>query len=85
MDISCNFMLHVCVQQDMFREDHPYEIIPVELNDVVFTMHALTIVTITTLQVFIYEVGTCLYMRWVHVYMYEMGTCLYMRWVHVYM
>ncbi|XP_067935885.1 uncharacterized protein [Watersipora subatra] len=40
-----------------FREAHPYDILPVEVNDVIFAIHALCVTIATIVQVFMYERG----------------------------
>ena len=42
--------------QDMYFSDHPYGLVPVAVNDVVFALHALFACIVTVLQCFIYEV-----------------------------
>ncbi|XP_037077712.1 cystinosin homolog isoform X2 [Pollicipes pollicipes] len=43
--------------QDMYYKDHPYGLVPVAVNDVVFALHALCACIITVLQCLIYERG----------------------------
>ena len=42
--------------QDEFKAAHPHDITPVEINDVVFAIHAAVLTMVTIVQVFIYEV-----------------------------
>ena len=42
--------------QDLYHKDHPRGINPVQLNDVIFTLHAIVITLLTISQCFIYEV-----------------------------
>ena len=41
----------------MYFLDHPYGLVPVAVNDVVFALHALFACIVTVAQCFIYEVG----------------------------
>jgi len=41
--------------QDMYFEDHPYGLIPVAVNDIVFALHAVFACIVTVLQTLIYE------------------------------
>lgn len=41
-----------------YLSDHPRGINPVQLNDVIFTLHAIFVTSITIFQVFIYERGS---------------------------
>uniref|UniRef100_A0A915PW34 Cystinosin n=1 Tax=Setaria digitata TaxID=48799 RepID=A0A915PW34_9BILA len=43
--------------QELYEQSHPYSLIPVLLNDVVFATHALFACLITALQCFLYERG----------------------------
>ena len=43
--------------QDLYHTDHPRGINPVQLNDVIFTLHAILITILTISQCFIYEVS----------------------------
>lgn len=43
--------------KDLYHTDHPRGINPVQLNDVIFTLHAILITIITISQCFIYERG----------------------------
>lgn len=43
--------------KDLYHADHPRGINPVQLNDVIFTLHAIVITLITISQCFIYERG----------------------------
>ena len=51
--------IHVIVVslQDEYREKHPYGVNPVLLNDVVFSLHAVLLCSITILQTLIYDVS----------------------------
>ena len=50
------YMLLNILLQDLYHADHPRGINPVQLNDVIFTLHAIVITLITISQCFIYEV-----------------------------
>jgi len=43
--------------KDEFKADHPHDITPVEINDVVFAIHAAVLTIVTIVQVLIYERG----------------------------
>nr|XP_002732273.1 PREDICTED: cystinosin homolog [Saccoglossus kowalevskii] len=43
---------------DEYKEGHPRGVNPVQINDVVFTLHAIFITAFTIMQAFIYESGT---------------------------
>ena len=43
--------------QSEYAADHPRGINPVQLNDVIFTLHAVVITVVTIFQCFIYEVN----------------------------
>ena len=45
--------------QDLYHKDHPRGINPVQLNDVIFTLHAIVVTLVTISQCFIYEVNIC--------------------------
>ena len=51
----------VCVfVQDEYYDEHPGGVIPVQLNDVVFSLHAFLITAFTIFQCFIFDVSTIL-------------------------
>ena len=52
--------------QDEFKAAHPHDITPVEINDVVFAIHAAVLTMVTIVQVFIYEVRFVTYYSTVH-------------------
>lgn len=43
--------------QEEFRDVHPHDIIPVEINDAVFAIHAVVLTSVYAFQALIYEVG----------------------------
>jgi len=45
------------VCQEEYFSEHPRGVIPVELNDVVFSLHATALCVVTAVQCFIYEVS----------------------------
>ncbi|XP_043195929.1 cystinosin homolog isoform X2 [Amphibalanus amphitrite] len=53
---NCGLYFSVAIQ-DMYFADHPYGLVPVAVNDVVFALHALFACIVTVLQCFIYERG----------------------------
>jgi LCT (Lysosomal Cystine Transporter) family transporter len=50
--------------QDAYKDKNPFSSIPVELNDVVFALHAVTVTTVTVMQCFLYERGNQRLARW---------------------
>ena len=52
--------------QEEFKAAHPHDITPVEINDVVFAIHAAVLTMVTIVQVFIYEVRFVIYYSTVH-------------------
>ena len=54
------------ILQDEFKAAHPHDITPVEINDVVFAIHAAVLTMVTIVQVFIYEVRFVTYYSTVH-------------------
>lgn len=44
--------------QAEYHHDHPRGINPVQLNDVIFTLHAIFVTLITITQCFMYDVST---------------------------
>jgi len=47
----------VCALQSEYFSEHPHGVNPVQLNDVVFSLHATAACVVTALQCFIYEVS----------------------------
>ncbi|XP_060591033.1 cystinosin-like isoform X2 [Ruditapes philippinarum] len=50
-------MFWVSIVKDEYHSNHPKGINPVQLNDVIFTLHAIFVTIITIIQCFIYERG----------------------------
>lgn len=54
---DCNILLLNCVQ-DEYLVEFPQGVIPVQLNDVVFTLHAVFACSVTVIQCLIYDRGS---------------------------
>lgn len=62
MGFSFYSIFNICLYfvpsfQEAYKDRHPFSSIPVELNDVVFAVHAVTVTIVTGIQCIVYERG----------------------------
>jgi hypothetical protein len=48
--------LNTLLLQDEYKDEHPYGVIPVQANDVFFSIHAVFACAVVIFQTFVYEV-----------------------------
>ena len=69
MGFSFYSIFNIClfsipVFQEAYKAKNPFSSIPVELNDVVFAVHAVAVTIVTIVQCFVYERGNQKLARW---------------------
>ena len=74
MGFTCYSIFNICLYfipsfQSAYAQRYPFSSIPVELNDVVFAVHAVSVTLLTICQCFVYERGNQRIARWALAFM----------------